>query len=90
VERIYFNEHLKQLSGVPILFIPDNGGSYKQGNREGKTQGAAKERSSQGQLSGGTTLMARCVLLLLAFCRDSRKSRTVEKMSDGSAIAPVP
>ena len=29
-KKIDFNEHLKQLNGVPILFIPGNGGSYKQ------------------------------------------------------------
>ncbi|KVH90625.1 GPI inositol-deacylase PGAP1-like protein [Cynara cardunculus var. scolymus] len=32
-KKIDFNEHLKQLSGVPILFIPGNGGSYKQYTR---------------------------------------------------------
>ncbi|KAK1315686.1 hypothetical protein QJS10_CPA05g02004 [Acorus calamus] len=29
-KKIDFNEHLKKLSGVPVLFIPGNGGSYKQ------------------------------------------------------------
>lgn len=29
-KKIDFNEHIKQLSGVPVLFIPGNGGSYKQ------------------------------------------------------------
>lgn len=29
-KKIDFNEHVKQLSGVPVLFIPGNGGSYKQ------------------------------------------------------------
>lgn len=29
-KRIDFNEHLKNLNGVPVLFIPGNGGSYKQ------------------------------------------------------------
>lgn len=29
-KKIDFAEHLKQLSGVPVLFIPGNGGSYKQ------------------------------------------------------------
>ncbi|KAJ4827333.1 hypothetical protein Tsubulata_003286 [Turnera subulata] len=29
-KKIDFNEHLKHLSGVPVLFIPGNGGSYKQ------------------------------------------------------------
>ncbi|KAJ0111675.1 hypothetical protein Patl1_02935 [Pistacia atlantica] len=28
--KIDFKEHLKQLNGVPVLFIPGNGGSYKQ------------------------------------------------------------
>lgn len=31
-KQIDFTEHLKQLSGVPVLFIPGNGGSYKQVN----------------------------------------------------------
>lgn len=29
-KKIDFDEHLKQLSGIPVLFIPGNGGSYKQ------------------------------------------------------------
>ncbi|BBH00492.1 hydrolase, partial [Prunus dulcis] len=29
-KKIDFKEHLKKLSGIPILFIPGNGGSYKQ------------------------------------------------------------
>lgn len=29
-KKIDFKEHLKQLNGVPVLFIPGNGGSYKQ------------------------------------------------------------
>lgn len=29
-KKIDFNQHLKQISGVPVLFIPGNGGSYKQ------------------------------------------------------------
>ncbi|KAF9666304.1 hypothetical protein SADUNF_Sadunf16G0215700 [Salix dunnii] len=29
-KKIDFNQHLKQLNGVPLLFIPGNGGSYKQ------------------------------------------------------------
>lgn len=28
--KIDFDEHIKQLSGTPILFIPGNRGSYKQ------------------------------------------------------------
>lgn len=28
--KIDFKEHLKQLNGVPVLFVPGNGGSYKQ------------------------------------------------------------
>lgn len=29
-KKIDFEEHLKQLNGVPVLFIPGNAGSYKQ------------------------------------------------------------
>ncbi|KAI9120798.1 hypothetical protein K1719_007831 [Acacia pycnantha] len=29
-KKIDFKEHIKKLSGVPVLFIPGNGGSYKQ------------------------------------------------------------
>ncbi|CAH9092271.1 unnamed protein product [Cuscuta epithymum] len=29
-KKIDFEEHLKHLTGVPVLFIPGNGGSYKQ------------------------------------------------------------
>lgn len=29
-KKIDFMEHLKKLSGIPVLFIPGNGGSYKQ------------------------------------------------------------
>jgi GPI inositol-deacylase len=29
-QQIDFADHLKKLSGVPVLFIPGNGGSYKQ------------------------------------------------------------
>lgn len=29
-KKIDFAEHLKKLNGVPVLFIPGNGGSYKQ------------------------------------------------------------
>lgn len=29
-KKIDFDDHLKKLSGVPVLFIPGNGGSYKQ------------------------------------------------------------
>lgn len=28
--KIDFNDHLKKINGVPVLFIPGNGGSYKQ------------------------------------------------------------
>ncbi|PIA26437.1 hypothetical protein AQUCO_09300025v1 [Aquilegia coerulea] len=28
--RIDFDEHLKKINGVPVLFVPGNGGSYKQ------------------------------------------------------------
>jgi len=29
-KKIDYREHVKKLSGVPVLFIPGNGGSYKQ------------------------------------------------------------
>lgn len=29
-KQIDFAEHIKKISGVPVLFIPGNGGSYKQ------------------------------------------------------------
>ncbi|KAG0461618.1 hypothetical protein HPP92_021915 [Vanilla planifolia] len=29
-KKINFDEHIKKLEGVPVLFIPGNGGSYKQ------------------------------------------------------------
>lgn len=29
-QKIDFADHIKQLSGTPVLFIPGNGGSYKQ------------------------------------------------------------
>ena len=29
-KKIDYKEHLKKLSGVPVLFIPGNGGSFKQ------------------------------------------------------------
>lgn len=29
-KKIDYKEHLKKLNGVPVLFIPGNGGSYKQ------------------------------------------------------------
>lgn len=29
-KKIDFEDHLKKLSGVPVLFIPGNGGSFKQ------------------------------------------------------------
>lgn len=29
-KTIDFSQHLKKLSGIPVLFIPGNGGSYKQ------------------------------------------------------------
>lgn len=28
--KIDFSDHLKKINGVPVLFIPGNGGSYKQ------------------------------------------------------------
>lgn len=32
-KTIDFGEHLKKIDGIPILFIPGNGGSYKQARR---------------------------------------------------------
>ncbi|KAK9699896.1 hypothetical protein RND81_08G202300 [Saponaria officinalis] len=29
-KKIDFDEHVKQINGVPVLFVPGNGGSYKQ------------------------------------------------------------
>ncbi|KAJ9153524.1 hypothetical protein P3X46_026952 [Hevea brasiliensis] len=43
-KKIDFNEHLKQLSGVPVLFIPGNGGSYKQA----RSLAAESDRAYQG------------------------------------------
>ncbi|XP_071697874.1 uncharacterized protein [Rutidosis leptorrhynchoides] len=43
-KKIDFNEHLKQLSGVPVLFIPGNGGSYKQV----RSLAAESDRAFQG------------------------------------------
>lgn len=42
--KIDFNEHLKALSGVPVLFIPGNGGSYKQV----RSVAAESDRAYQG------------------------------------------
>ncbi|KAL6551436.1 hypothetical protein OROGR_007590 [Orobanche gracilis] len=42
--KIDFNNHLRQLSGVPVLFIPGNGGSYKQV----RSLGAESDRAYQG------------------------------------------
>lgn len=43
-KNIDYNEHLKKLNGVPILFIPGNGGSYKQV----RSLAAESERAYQG------------------------------------------
>ncbi|KAJ0778195.1 putative GPI inositol-deacylase PGAP1, alpha/Beta hydrolase [Helianthus annuus] len=43
-KQIDFNEHLKQLNGVPVLFIPGNGGSYKQV----RSLAAESDRAYQG------------------------------------------
>ncbi|KAL8227164.1 hypothetical protein R6Q57_016996 [Mikania cordata] len=43
-KQIDFNEHIKQLSGVPVLFIPGNGGSYKQV----RSLAAESDRAYQG------------------------------------------
>lgn len=38
-KRVDHREHLSQLSGVPVLFIPGNGGSFKQvSNSSGPNQ----------------------------------------------------
>ncbi|XP_060196012.1 uncharacterized protein LOC132625198 isoform X2 [Lycium barbarum] len=42
--KIDFNDHLKMLSGVPVLFIPGNGGSYKQV----RSVAAESDRAYQG------------------------------------------
>ncbi|TYH52604.1 hypothetical protein ES332_D09G039800v1 [Gossypium tomentosum] len=42
--NIDFKEHLKNLKGVPVLFIPGNGGSYKQV----RSLAAESERAYQG------------------------------------------
>ncbi|KAI3474959.1 hypothetical protein Pfo_030270 [Paulownia fortunei] len=41
--KIDFNDHLRKLNGVPVLFIPGNGGSYKQASL-----GAESDRAYQG------------------------------------------
>lgn len=38
-KTIDVNEHLKNLGGVPVLFIPGNGGSYKQASRSSRFLG---------------------------------------------------
>ncbi|KAK2985383.1 hypothetical protein RJ640_029340 [Escallonia rubra] len=43
-KKIDFNEHLKKLSGVPVLFVPGNGGSYKQV----RSLAAESDRAYQG------------------------------------------
>ncbi|KAJ0480624.1 putative GPI inositol-deacylase PGAP1, alpha/Beta hydrolase [Helianthus annuus] len=43
-KQIDFDEHLKQLNGVPVLFIPGNGGSYKQV----RSLAAESDRAYQG------------------------------------------
>lgn len=43
-KKIDFKEHLKQLNGVPVLFIPGNGGSYKQV----RSVAAESDRAFQG------------------------------------------
>ncbi|XP_058186634.1 uncharacterized protein LOC131303670 isoform X5 [Rhododendron vialii] len=43
-KKIDFSEHLKKLSGVPVLFIPGNGGSYKQV----RSLAAESDRAYQG------------------------------------------
>ncbi|KAG2714745.1 hypothetical protein I3760_03G043100 [Carya illinoinensis] len=43
-KKIDFKEHLKKLSGIPVLFIPGNGGSYKQV----RSLAAESDRAYQG------------------------------------------
>ncbi|KAF4385810.1 hypothetical protein F8388_010366, partial [Cannabis sativa] len=43
-KKIDYKEHLKKLSGVPVLFIPGNGGSYKQA----RSMAAESDRAYQG------------------------------------------
>ncbi|XP_052196257.1 uncharacterized protein LOC127803797 isoform X2 [Diospyros lotus] len=43
-KKIDYNEHIKKLSGVPVLFIPGNGGSYKQV----RSLAAESDRAYQG------------------------------------------
>ncbi|KAK4778577.1 hypothetical protein SAY86_006105 [Trapa natans] len=43
-KKIDFAEHIKKLSGVPVLFIPGNGGSYKQV----RSLAAESDRAYQG------------------------------------------
>ncbi|CAI9111514.1 OLC1v1011757C1 [Oldenlandia corymbosa var. corymbosa] len=43
-KRIDFNDHLKNLNGIPLLFIPGNGGSYKQV----RSLAAESDRAYQG------------------------------------------
>ncbi|KAL8136253.1 uncharacterized protein LOC141713714 isoform X1 [Apium graveolens] len=43
-QKIDFADHIKQLSGTPVLFIPGNGGSYKQV----RSLAAESERAYQG------------------------------------------
>ncbi|XP_024031314.1 uncharacterized protein LOC21400655 isoform X2 [Morus notabilis] len=43
-KKIDFKEHLKQLNGVPVLFIPGNGGSFKQV----RSLAAESDRAYQG------------------------------------------
>ncbi|XP_022750511.1 uncharacterized protein LOC111299544 isoform X2 [Durio zibethinus] len=49
-KKIDFKEHLKKLNGIPVLFIPGNGGSYKQvrslaGESDRAYRGGPLERS---------------------------------------------
>nr|GLL18614.1 uncharacterized protein LOC109180424 isoform X1 [Ipomoea trifida] len=71
-KKIDFDEHLKQLSGIPVLFIPGNGGSYKQvrslaAESDRAYQGGPLEQSFYQEafqsLGGGVQLDAGSVLL---------------------------
>ncbi|XVE84099.1 hypothetical protein DITRI_Ditri16bG0142300 [Diplodiscus trichospermus] len=49
-KKIDFKEHLKKLNGIPVLFIPGNGGSYKQV----RSLAAESDRAYQGGPLGRT------------------------------------
>ncbi|KAF3593389.1 hypothetical protein DY000_02025425 [Brassica cretica] len=46
--KIDFKEHISKLSGVPVLFIPGNAGSYKQASIIVRSVAAESDRAFQG------------------------------------------